>query len=104
MAAPSPVVFLLDVDNTLIDNDRVAADLKRYLRREVGPERESRYWATFEDLRAQLGYADHLGQLQRDRVENPRDPHLPPVRSFLRHSPVANRPLRCPPDVLPPPA
>src|SRR5207247_383860 len=64
MAAPSPVVFLLDVDNTLIDNDRVAADLKRYLRREVGPERESRYWAIFEDLRAELGYADYLGALQ----------------------------------------
>jgi len=91
MAAPSPVVFLLDVDNTLIDNDRVAADLKRYLRREVGPERESRYWAIFEDLRAELGYADYLGALQRYRVENPRDPHLLAVSSFLVNYPFANR-------------
>ncbi len=91
MAAPSPVVFLLDVDNTLIDNDRVAADLKRYLRREVGPERESRYWAIFEDLRAELGYADYLGALQRYRVEHARDPHLLAVSSFLVNYPFANR-------------
>src|SRR5437870_1666989 len=91
MAAPSPVVFLLDVDNTLIDNDRVAADLKRYLRREVGPESESRYWAIFEDLRAELGYADYLGALQRYRVDHPRDPHLLAVSSFLVNYPFANR-------------
>jgi FMN phosphatase YigB (HAD superfamily) len=86
-----PVVFLLDVDNTLLDNDRVAADLKRYLAREVGVERQERYWAIFEGLRAELGYADYLGALQRYRVEHPRDPHLLAVSSFLVNYPFANR-------------
>jgi FMN phosphatase YigB (HAD superfamily) len=86
-----PVVFLLDVDNTLIDNDRVAADLKRYLMREVGAEREECYWAIFEALRAELGYADYLGALQRYRGEYPRDPHLLAVSSFLVNYPFANR-------------
>jgi FMN phosphatase YigB (HAD superfamily) len=84
-------VFLLDVDNTLLDNDRVAADLKRYLTREVGAERQERYWAIFEALRAELGYADYLGALQRYRVEYPRDPHLLAVSSFLVNYPFANR-------------
>ena len=91
MAARSPIVFLLDVDNTLIDNDRVAADLKRHLTREVGAERQERYWAIFEELRAELGYADYLGALQRYRVEHPRDPHLLAVSSFLVNYPFANR-------------
>src|SRR5919106_94962 len=85
------VVFLFDVDNTLLDNDRVAADLKRHLEREVGHEREQRYWAIFEELRAKLGYADYLGALQRYRVEYPRDPHLLTVSSFLVNYPFANR-------------
>jgi FMN phosphatase YigB (HAD superfamily) len=85
------VVFLLDVDNTLIDNDRVSGDLKRHLTREVGAERQERYWAIFEALRAELGYADYLGALQRYRVEYPRDPHLLAVSSFLVNYPFANR-------------
>jgi len=87
----SRVVFLLDVDNTLLDNDRVAADLKRYLTREVGAECQERYWAIFEAQRAQLGYADYLGALQRYRIENPRDPHLLAVSSFLINYHFANR-------------
>jgi FMN phosphatase YigB (HAD superfamily) len=86
-----PVVSLLDVDNTLLDNDHVAADLRRYLTREVGAERQERYWAIFEELRTELGYADYLGALQRYRVENPRDPHLLAVSSFLVNYPFANR-------------
>src|SRR6185436_1428856 len=85
------VVFLLDVDNTLVDNDRIAGDLRRYLTREVGAERQERYWAIFEELRAELGYADYLGALQRYRVENPREPHLLAVSSFLVNYPFANR-------------
>jgi len=87
----SPVVFLVDVDNTLLDNDRVAADLRRHLEREVGHERQERYWAIFEELRGQLGYADYLGALQRYRVEHPRDPHLLAVSAFLIDYPFANR-------------
>jgi FMN phosphatase YigB (HAD superfamily) len=84
-------VFLVDVDNTLLDNDRVAADLRRHLEREVGHERQERYWAIFEELRGELGYADYLGALQRYRVEHPRDPHLVTVSAFLIDYPFANR-------------
>jgi hypothetical protein len=87
----SQIVFLVDVDNTLLDNDRVAVDLKRHLTREVGAERQERYWALFEELRQELGYADYLGALQRYRVENPHEPHLLEVSSFLVHYPFANR-------------
>jgi len=58
------VVFLFDVDNTLVDNDRIAADLKRYLTHEVGEGRQQQYWEIFEQLRAELGYADYLGALR----------------------------------------
>ena len=91
MTSRHPVAFLVDVDNTLIDNDRIAADLKRHLEREVGRERQERYWAIFEDLRAELGYADYLGALQRYRVEYPHDPHLLTVSAFLVNYPFANR-------------
>ena len=66
-------VFLFDVDNTLLDNDRVTADLKRFLVRELGEDREKQYWKIFEQLRAELGYADYLGALQRYRAKHPRD-------------------------------
>ncbi|MHB8646997.1 MAG: HAD family hydrolase [Thermomicrobiales bacterium] len=91
MTIPHRVVFLFDVDNTLLDNDRVTADLRRHLAQEVGTERSARYWALFEELRAELGYADYLGALQRYRGEYPRDPHLLTVSSFLINYPFANR-------------
>ncbi len=85
------IVFLFDVDNTLLDNDRVTADLKRYLQCKVGPERSQHYWAIFEQLRDELGYADYLGALQRYRIEYPRDPRLLTVSNFLVNYPFANR-------------
>jgi FMN phosphatase YigB (HAD superfamily) len=88
---PQTLVFLFDVDNTLLDNDRVAADLQRHLEKEVGHERQQRYWTFFEQLRAQLGYADYLGALQLYRLEYPRDPHLLTVSHFLLDYPFANR-------------
>ena len=87
----SGLVFLLDVDNTLLDNDRITSDLRRYLEREVGVERTQRYWEHFEELRTELGYADYLGALQRYRVEYPRDSHLLGISSYLVHYPFANR-------------
>lgn len=89
--ATSSVVVLFDVDNTLLDNDRVTADLKQHLLREVGPQREERYWTIFEQLRRELGYADYLGALQRYRLEHPRDPHLLTVSRFLVNYPFADR-------------
>ena len=91
METRSAVAFLFDVDNTLIDNDRVSADLKRHLERELGREREERYWTIFEALRAETGYADYLGALQRYRAEQPRDQGVLTVSSFLIDYPFANR-------------
>ena len=79
------------MDNTLLDNDAIASDLKRFLNEEVGVERQERYWAIFEDLRNELGYADYLGALQRYRIEHPRDPHLLELSSFLVDYPFADR-------------
>jgi len=90
MTAPR-TVFLFDVDNTLLDNDRVTADLKQHLEREVGHERQQRYWAILEQLRVELSYVDYLGALQRYRLEYPRDPHLLTVSSFLVNYPFADR-------------
>jgi FMN phosphatase YigB (HAD superfamily) len=90
-ATDSKVVFLFDVDNTLLDNDRVAADLKQHLTSEVGGSSAQRYWQIFEQLRAELGYADYLGALQRYRIENPRDPKLLEVSHFMINYPFANR-------------
>jgi len=85
------VVFLFDVDNTLLDNDRVTADLQQYLRQNVGPNGQQRYWTVFEELRSSLGYADYLGALQRYRCEYPRDPNLLIISDFLVEYPFANR-------------
>jgi FMN phosphatase YigB (HAD superfamily) len=85
------VVFLFDVDNTLLDNDHVSADLKRYLTTRVGEEHQRRYWALFEEIRTELGYADYLGALQRYRIECPRDPNLLAISEFLIEYPFANR-------------
>lgn len=86
-----PVVFLFDVDNTLLDNDRVTSDLRRHLTATFGAESQERYWAIFEELRRQLGYADYLGALQRYRLENPHDPRFVQVAFFLLDYPFANR-------------
>ena len=85
------VVFLFDVDNTLLDNDRVTSDLKRHLEREVGLAGAQTYWNIFEKLRSELGYADYLGALQRYRNENPRDLRLLTVSQFLIDYPFAKR-------------
>jgi FMN phosphatase YigB (HAD superfamily) len=85
------LVFLFDVDNTLLNNDHVTADLKRHLEQQVGPERQQRYWDIFEQLRTELGYADYLGALQRYRIEYPRDPGLLTVSHFFINYPFATR-------------
>jgi FMN phosphatase YigB (HAD superfamily) len=89
--AIADVVFLLDVDNTLLDNDAVIDDLRRHLSDAFGAECEQRYWDIFEELRRELGYADYLGSLQRYRVEHPRDPHVLRLSLFLLHYPFATR-------------
>ena len=73
MIAPDQTVFLVDVDNTLLDNDRIQADLRRHLEREFGAAARDRYWVILEQLFSDLGYRDYLGALQRYRVEHPKD-------------------------------
>ncbi len=85
------LVMFFDVDNTLLDNDRVTRDLRNYLDKEVGPQRAATYWQTFEALRSELGYADYLGALQRYRAAFPYDTHLLSISTYLINYPFANR-------------
>jgi FMN phosphatase YigB (HAD superfamily) len=89
--SPTRIVFLFDVDNTLLENDRVAADLQRHLSSEIGAEGAKEYWGIFEQLRTELGYADYLGALQRYRAKHPRAPHLLCVSDFFINYPFADR-------------
>ena len=91
MTLGNRIVFLVDVDNTLLDNDRVQDDIKRHLDREFGVACRERYWTILEQLFTDLGYRDYLGALQRYRVEHPQDIHLLSMSSFLVDYPFANR-------------
>jgi hypothetical protein len=90
-AGTHDTVFLFDVDNTLIDNDRVQADLGRHLLDEYGVVARDRYWALFEELRSELGYADYLGALQRYRAEDLHDPRVLRISNWLADYPFADR-------------
>jgi len=85
------IVFLVDVDNTLLDNDHIQADIRAYLERQFGAPSRDRYWAILEELFEELGYRDYLGALQRYRVEHPQDMHLLSMSSFLVDYPFAKR-------------
>ncbi|HJZ69880.1 MAG TPA: HAD family hydrolase, partial [Blastocatellia bacterium] len=89
--SPTRVVFLFDVDNTLLDNDEVAADLQGHLASELGADGAQEYWRIFEQLRTELGYADYLGALQQYRAKHPRAPNLLCVSDFLINYPFAER-------------
>ena len=89
--SPNRVVFLFDVDNTLLDNDTVAADLQRHLATEIGTAGVQEYWHIFEQLRTELGYADYLGGLQRYRTKHPHAQQLLCLSDFLINYPFAER-------------
>jgi FMN phosphatase YigB (HAD superfamily) len=91
MSQLQDVVFLLDCDNTFLDNDRVQEDLRDHLAREFGEEACDRYWAIFEELRVKLGYADYLGALQLYRLYDPNDTRLLTMSSYLVDYPFAKR-------------
>jgi FMN phosphatase YigB (HAD superfamily) len=91
MTSPNKVVFLFDVDNTLLDNDWVLNDFRHHIEYEFGAETRDRYFAIFQELYAELGYADYLGALQRYRLEDLCDPPLLTVSSFLVDYPFADR-------------
>jgi FMN phosphatase YigB (HAD superfamily) len=91
MTAAPRVVFLFDVDNTLVDNDRVQADLKEHLAQTYGPATRDRYWDILEELRQELGYVDYLGALERYRVEALHRPEVLRMSSWLVDYPFADR-------------
>lgn len=91
MTAPAEVVFLVDVDNTLLDNDRIESDLKSHLELEFGRMSRDRYWDILEGLRAELGYADYLGALQRYRLDHMNDHRLLLMAAYLVDYPFADR-------------
>src|SRR5712672_2699893 len=91
MSHPHPIVFLVDVDNTLIDNDGLQQDLKDHLESVYGRASRERYWRILEDLFTELGYRDYIGALQRYRVEHPREVELLSMSSFLLDYPFAER-------------
>jgi FMN phosphatase YigB (HAD superfamily) len=85
------VVFLFDVDNTLLDNDQVVRDLREHLAEEFGHEARDRYFALFEDLRSTVGYADYLGALQRYRLEDLHNPKVLRIANWLVNYKFADR-------------
>jgi FMN phosphatase YigB (HAD superfamily) len=91
MTPSKSIVFLVDVDDTLLENDRIQDDLKHHIEREFGSECRDRFWAIQEELFNQLGYRDYLGALQRFRVEYPYERHLVTAANFLVDYPFANR-------------
>jgi FMN phosphatase YigB (HAD superfamily) len=91
MNTAAGAIFLFDVDNTLLDNDRFQDDLREELKRAHGESACERYWAIFEQLRGELGYADYLGALERLRIERLHDPTLLPTANWLIDYPFADR-------------
>ena len=85
------IVFLFDVDNTLLDNDRIQQNLRDHLIRTVGADCEQHYWDILEELRSELGYVDYLGSLQRYRQAHPREQSILGVSKYLIEYPFANR-------------
>src|SRR5215470_1645096 len=92
MTLPHPIVFLVDVDNTLIDNDGIQQDLKDHLAETYGVATRDRYWRILEDIfRGGLGYRDYIGALQRYREENPMHVELLAMSHWLMDYPFAKR-------------
>ena len=91
MTPHHPVVFLVDVDNTLLDNDRIQDEIKAHLERQFGTKCRDRYWAIQEELFVQLGYRDYVGALQRYRIEHPNEVELLSMASYLVNYPFGER-------------
>lgn len=89
MSDATEIVFLFDVDNTLLDNDRIHDDLGAHIARVFGEQGRDRYWAIYEELRKQLGYADYLGAMQKFRLECNGDPHALDLAAFLLDYPFS---------------
>ena len=95
-----PIVFLIDVDNTLLDNDGIQRDLRDHIERTFGLPTRERYWRILEELFEEVGYRDYIGALQRYRAEHPRHVELMSMSSFLMDYPFASRLFPSALDVL----
>lgn len=91
MSESSPIVFLFDVDNTLLDNDRVHDDFDRHIAEQFGPDEARRYWKIYEELRDKLGYADYLGAVQQFRLGCDDELRVQRLAAFLLDYPFADR-------------
>jgi FMN phosphatase YigB (HAD superfamily) len=91
MKPANSIVFLVDVDDTLLENDRIQEDFKRHIEREFGARCRDRFWTIQEQLFQELGYRDYLGALQRFRIEHPYERHLVTAANYLVDYPFANR-------------
>lgn len=91
MKRADKIVFLVDVDNTLLDNDRIQEDIEHYIGREFGPRCRDRYWTIQEELFQTLGYRDYLGAFQRFRVEHPYEHHLVTAADYVVDYPFQRR-------------
>jgi beta-phosphoglucomutase-like phosphatase (HAD superfamily) len=91
MIRSSPVAYLLDVDNTLIDSDAIVDDFRRHLSNALGERAQAEYWRIFEGRQEELGYADYLGSLQTFRCQNPRDLDFLKLSMFLLDYPFEKR-------------
>jgi FMN phosphatase YigB (HAD superfamily) len=91
MTLPDPIVFLVDVDNTLVDNDGIQQDLKDHIEQTYGLAARERYWRILEDLFTEVGYRDYIGALQRYRSEHPYEVELLSMSGFLMDYPFADR-------------
>jgi hypothetical protein len=85
------IVFLFDVDNTLLDNDRVQDDLSEHLAQNYGVAARDRYWELLRVLAEELGYNDYLGALERYRLEAMHCPKVLLMSSWLVDYPFARR-------------
>lgn len=91
MSGSSPIVFLFDVDNTLLDNDCVHDDFDRHIAEEFGVDEAKRYWKIYEELRDKLGYADYLGAVQQFRLGCDDELRVQRLAAFLLDYPFAER-------------
>ena len=90
MSGSSCLVTIFDVDNTLLDSDRIIDDVRRHLLAAFGEEKQKHYWEICAALRDELGYADYLGALERYRCENPCDPNFLKLSLYLLDYPFAD--------------
>jgi len=90
LSGPS-LVWLFDVDNTLLDNDRFGADLSAHLEQAFGVQQRDRYWSLYAAVRDETGFADYLAALQRFRAGLEDDARLLRVGEFILEYPFADR-------------